>query len=410
LFCDHSASTYIKFLIGGQTDLYAPRLIPHETLPEKLDRRTFQVHLHHLVQSSQLKSAHGNTHSSQTMSPQVPLCPSLTTLAPLLPNRETHVMSILNLTPDSFSDGGRHSKDLDSLRATISSHLVAGATIIDIGGQSSRPGAKSITSAEELSRILPAIKLIKDIETEQASITTLSQATDADIQSFESYVAHERIPEELSNTLSKGGKNSNANSCNAAISIDTYRADVAKVAIEAGADIINDISAGTLDPEMLPTVAKLGCTYILMHMRGTPETMTQPEFTKYNGDLIKVIGNELVSRVEAAELAGIRRWRMILDPGIGFAKTKDQNLEILRRFNELREFEGLHGIPWLVGVSRKKFIGTITGVQEARQRTWGTAAAVTAAVQSGADIVRVHDVEEMGKVVKMADAIWRVRD
>jgi 2-amino-4-hydroxy-6-hydroxymethyldihydropteridine diphosphokinase/dihydropteroate synthase len=277
-------------------------------------------------------------------------------------------MSVLNLTPDSFSDGGQHSAvNLQTLKGTLKSHINAGSTIIDVGGQSSRPGAKSVTSGEELSRILPAIELIKALDVELSD-----------------------------------------RSSGVAISVDTYRADVAKAAIEAGAHIVNDISAGALDSAMLRTVAELGCTYVMMHMRGTPETMTSKENTTYDGDIIQVIGEELKARLAAAEKAGIRRWRIILDPGIGFAKTGDQSLEIIRRLNELREFPGLQGIPWLVGVSRKGFIGKITGVKEARERTWGTAAAVTAAIQGGADIVRVHDTDEMGKVVKMADAIWRV--
>ena len=143
-----------------------------------------------------------------------------------------------------------------------------------------------------------------------------------------------------------------------------------------------------------------------MHMRGTPDTMNT--LTSYPSGIIAGVGRELVARVRAAEEAGIRRWRIILDPGIGFAKTQAQNLELLRRLDELREYEGLQGLPWLVGTSRKGFIGKITGVKEARERGWGTAAAVTAAVKGGADVVRVHDVEEMNQVVKMADAIWRV--
>lgn len=143
----------------------------------------------------------------------------------------------------------------------------------------------------------------------------------------------------------------------------------------------------------------------MMHMRGTPETMNK--LTDYPEGVINGVGKELLARVREAEVAGIRRWRIMLDPGIGFAKTQAQNLELLRRFPELRDFEGLKGFPWVVGASRKGFIGKITGVEEASERKWGTAAAVTAAVQGGADVVRVHDVGEMGQVAKMADAIWR---
>ncbi|KAF2433607.1 Dihydropteroate synthase [Tothia fuscella] len=347
------------------------QLIPNESLPLPGPGGTFQAHLSRLENSTFAKNRSKNI-PTMPISTQVPLYLGSTPLTPSLAKRRTRIMSILNLTPDSFSDGGRHSaEDLISLNDTITRHIKHGVSIIDIGGQSSRPGAKSITSDEELSRILPAIKLIRDI--------------DAEIFEKKSRLA------------------------NVTISIDTYRADVAKAAIEAGAHIINDISAGTMDPDMLSTVAKLGCTYILMHMRGTPETMTLPENTTYEGDIIQIIGQELSARVAAAEKAGIRRWRMILDPGIGFAKTGNQNLEILRRLSELRSFPGLQDMPWLVGTSRKGFIGKITGVKEAHERNWGTAATVTAAVQGGADIVRVHDVDEMIKVVKVADAIWRTR-
>ena len=301
--------------------------------------------------------------SPEPLSSLTPLSPQLAPLSSQNPTRPTHVMAILNLTPDSFSDGGLHSTtDPSSLLPTIQAYLAAPnpSTILDIGGQSTRPHAPQVTPDEELSRILPAIQLLR---------------------SGPSFV-------------------------NLAISIDTYRAPVATAAITAGANIINDVSAGQMDPEMLPTIAKLGCTCILMHMRGTPETMNT--LTEYPNGIVAGVGSELLARVREAEEAGIRRWRIILDPGIGFAKTQAQNLELLRRFSELRDFEGLRGFPWVVGASRKSFIGRITGVDDAKERKWGTAAAITAAVQGGADVVRVHDVGEMGQVVKMADAIWRV--
>jgi 2-amino-4-hydroxy-6-hydroxymethyldihydropteridine diphosphokinase/dihydropteroate synthase len=270
-------------------------------------------------------------------------------------------MSILNLTPDSFSDGGQNFNiSADELAKTVKSHITSGATILDLGGQSTRPNAPQIHPSEELSRVLPAIKLIRSLSEAQS----------------------------------------------VAISIDTYRADVAEAAIKAGAHIVNDVSAGLMDENMLPTVAKLGCTICLMHMRGTPSTMKT--LAHYPSGVIPTVGQELLSRVRAAEAAGIRRWRIILDPGIGFAKAQQHNLEILRRLDELRRYPGLEGFPWLVGTSRKAFVGRITGVGEARERVWGTAAAVAAAVQGGADVVRVHDVGEMGQVVKMADAVWRV--
>lgn len=269
-------------------------------------------------------------------------------------------MSILNVTPDSFSDGGKNfNLEKAALQQTVLDRVASGAQIIDIGGQSTRPGAVQVDSQEELSRVLPAIHIIRSLD----------------------------LP-------------------NIAISVDTYRADVAKAAITAGAHIINDVSAGLMDLNMLSTAADLGCVICLMHMRGTPETMTS--LTSYPDGLIETVGSELLERVRAAEAVGIRRWRIILDPGIGFAKTQDQNLELLRRFEELRRYPGLENYPWLVGTSRKAFIGHITGVKDAGQRTWGSAATVAAAVQGGADIVRVHDVREMAQVAKVADAIWRV--
>jgi 2-amino-4-hydroxy-6-hydroxymethyldihydropteridine diphosphokinase/dihydropteroate synthase len=283
----------------------------------------------------------------------------LSNLTPHLADRPTQIMSILNVTPDSFSDGGKnYGIDENALRKTVLEHVASGASIIDIGGQSTRPGAAQVESAEELNRVLPAVKLIRSLDLK-----------------------------------------------NVAISVDTYRADVAKAAIEAGAHIINDVSAGLMDKNMLPTAAKLRCTVCLMHMRGTPETMNF--MTDYPGGIIETVGRELLERVHAAEDAGIRRWRIILDPGIGFAKTQEHNLELLRRFDELRQYPGLENFPWLVGTSRKAFIGRITGVELAKERVWGTAASVAAAVKGGADVVRVHDVKEMAQVARMADAIWR---
>lgn len=279
------------------------------------------------------------------------------------PQHKAHIMSIMNVTPDSFSDGGVYRpNDTEKLTSFVRSQVAAGATIIDIGGQSSRPNAPDVTATEEIARILPIIELLKS------------------------------MPE----------------AANVAISVDTYRAAVAEAAINAGAHIINDISAGLLDQDMLSTVAKLGCTYIMMHMRGTPATMMSDENCTYNDGLIPTIAKELEARIDAAQDAGIRRWRIILDPGIGFSKNTDQNLEILRRFQDLTHSPNLRNFAWLIGSSRKSFIGKITGVQEPKERGWGTAATVTAAIQGGADIVRVHDAEEMGAVVKMADAIYRV--
>jgi 2-amino-4-hydroxy-6-hydroxymethyldihydropteridine diphosphokinase/dihydropteroate synthase len=296
--------------------------------------------------------------SEMPLSSITPLGPGSRPLRPLFSNRKTEVMAIMNITPDSFSDGGTHYGKLMEVSEKVKYFLDSGATIIDIGGQTTAPSSKEVSAEEEIGRTTPAIEVIRNI-----------------------------FPDVV-------------------ISIDTYRASVAAAAVEAGADIINDVSAGQMDPEMLSTMARLGKTVCLMHMRGTPSTMTK--LTDYPSGVIPTIASELLERVAEAEAAGIRRWRIILDPGIGFAKDLDQNLEILRHFDELRDWPGLQGLPWLVGSSRKKFIGAITGVKSAEKRKWGTAVTVSAAVQGGADIVRVHDVKEMVQVTKMSDSIWRV--
>ena len=292
------------------------------------------------------------------LSTLTPLSPLAEPLRALKGNRMTHVMAILNVTPDSFSDGGVHAKT--PISDTISAFLNDGATMVDIGGQSSRPYAPDVSADEEISRILPALENIK-------LLTNLKPV----------------------------------------ISVDTYRAEVAEAAVKAGADMINDISSGQLDPAMLRTMARLGKTVCLSHTRGDSRTM-QSLINYDPKGLIPTIAEEILQRVKEAEEAGVRRWRIILDPGIGFAKTKDHNLEVLRRLDELHDWPGLRGLPWLVGTSRKSFVGKITGVQEPRERTWGTAATVAAAVRGGADIVRVHDVHEMAQVAKMSDAIWRI--
>ncbi|KAJ5604833.1 hypothetical protein N7510_009987 [Penicillium lagena] len=299
---------------------------------------------------------------SPTPQSTTPISPQFPSLHSTDPNRPTHIMAILNLTPDSFSDGGLHNtKSLAELTATVRAFIANGATIIDIGGESTRPGSAPIGADEEIARVVPVITHIRSSMPEAAHI---------------------------------------------AISIDTYRARVAEAACAAGADIINDVSAGLLDKDMLSTIARTGKTAILMHMRGTPQTMTK--LHDYPGGVIPDVAAELRARLAAAEEAGIRRWRIILDPGLGFAKNQPQDLAILRDLASLRTADGLDTLPWLMGPSRKRFIGHITGVQTPRERVWGTAATVTASVAGGADIVRVHDVLEMGHVAKVADAIYRV--
>ncbi|HBK62233.1 MAG TPA: dihydropteroate synthase [Cyanobacteria bacterium UBA11159] len=263
---------------------------------------------------------------------------------------KTYLMGILNVTPDSFSDGG----EFNNLEAALAQaqHLVeAGADIIDIGGQSTRPGAEEISETEECDRTLPIIAAIRSI-------------------------------------------------LSTPISIDTTRASVAQKAIAAGADIVNDISGGTFDPDMFPVVAKLGVPIILMHIRGTPQTMQK--LTDYQ-DLIGEIYQFFQTQIDAALAAGILRSRLIIDPGIGFAKTCQQNIEILQ---ELPRFHNLD-LPILIGVSRKSFIGNILNQPNPKSRVWGTAAACCSAIASGADILRIHDVLEMADVSRVADTLWR---
>ena len=268
--------------------------------------------------------------------------------------KRTYLMGVLNVTPDSFSDGGDFCTR-ESALAQAENMVKSGVDIIDIGGQSTRPGAAEISLEEESDRVIPVVKILR----QKAEI-------------FGS------VP----------------------ISVDTTRSQVAKAAVEAGADLINDISGATFDSEMLSTVAQLKVPIILMHIRGTPQTMQK--LTDYR-DLIGEIREFLESRIAAAVAAGIDKSHIILDPGIGFAKNYSQNLEILQ---QLAKFRGLD-CPILVGVSRKSFIGHILNQPLAKQRIWGTAAACTGAIANSADILRVHDVREMYDVCLVADAIFR---
>jgi len=262
----------------------------------------------------------------------------------------TYIMGILNRTPDSFSDGGQFIR-LDNALHQAENIIAAGADLLDIGGQSTRPGAFTISLAEELERTIPLIQQIR---------------------------SHSPIP----------------------ISIDTNRSEVAKAAIAAGADLVNDVSGGTFDAEMLATIAQLQVPVILMHLRGTPATMQQ--LTHYQ-DLIGEIISFFQQQIQTALSLGIAPHRIILDPGIGFAKTAEQSLELLQQLGQFREL----GFPLLVGPSRKSFIGHILQQPDPQKRIWGTAATCCAAISGGADILRVHDVTEMTQVCQMADAIWR---
>ncbi|WP_414529204.1 dihydropteroate synthase [Nodularia chucula] len=264
--------------------------------------------------------------------------------------QRTYLMGVLNVTPDSFSDGGLFNNSSAAL-AQAQAMVDAGVDIIDVGGQSTRPGAAQISLAEELDRVLPILEVLR---------------------------GRISVP----------------------ISVDTTRANVAKAAIEAGADIINDISGGTFDLEMLPTVASLDVPIILMHIQGTPQTMQQ--MTNYQ-DLMAEISSFLAKQILAATDVGIDTGKIIIDPGIGFGKNYAQNLEIFRQLGQLT---GLN-CPILVGASRKSFIGRILNQPDPQARAWGTAAACCAAIAHGADVLRVHDVPEMRDVSLVADALWR---
>ncbi|OAA81149.1 folic acid synthesis protein [Akanthomyces lecanii RCEF 1005] len=320
-------------------------LIPSKSIDRSKPWKLVQDYLNDLPVGEPLSSV---TRISATAAP----------LTPLTSTRKSRLMAILNLTPDSFSDGGKHAAT--DLSSTILDMVRDGATIIDVGGQSTAPGRPEVSADEEAARVLPAVELIRSMP-----------------------------------------------GCgHVAVSVDTYRASVAAQAVARGADIINDVSAGQLDADMLPTVGRLGATICLMHMRGTPRTMNQ--LADYPDGVVPAVAAELRARVAAAEAAGIRRWRIMLDPGLGFAKTAAHNLELLRRLDELRAWPGLEGLPWLVGSSRKTFVGQATGIADPAARTWGTAATVAAAVHGGADVLRVHDVGQMAAAAAMSDAIWRV--
>lgn len=256
------------------------------------------------------------------------------------------VMGILNVTPDSFSDGGRF-VDPDAAVARARAMAAEGATIIDVGGESTRPGAQPVDVEEELRRVIPVIERLAD-----QGLT---------------------------------------------LSIDTYKAPVARAALESGAHAVNDITALGGDGQMADVVARFGAGLVLMHMKGTPRTM---QLNPTYEDVVGEISDFLERRRSYAREKGIADDQIVFDPGIGFGKTVDHNLEILRRLSEFRRL----GRPLLVGPSRKSFIGKVLGL-DVGERLEGTAAAVAAAVLGGASIVRVHDVRAMLRVARVAEAI-----
>ncbi|MBW0166873.1 MAG: dihydropteroate synthase [Vulcanococcus sp.] len=283
--------------------------------------------------------------------------------------QRTQVMGVINLTPDSFSDGGQFNRP--ELALAQAKRLVAqGVEILDLGAQSTRPGAEDVGSAAELERLLPALRLIR------AAIDQgeLSCPPRPDQQTGAAPV----------------------------ISVDTYRAAVAKAALAAGADWINDVTGGRREPEILGLVAEAGCPYVLMHSRGDSQSMDG--LTDYGAaGLVPTVLAELRQASDRALAAGLRREQLIWDPGLGFAKTTEQNLELLRGLPLLRA----EGIPLLVGPSRKRFIGAVLDEPRPKARLWGTAAVVAQCVSVGVDVVRVHDGGPIVQVARMADALWR---
>ena len=276
----------------------------------------------------------------------------------------TLVMGIVNVTPDSFSDGGLY---LDASLAVEHALrlLAAGADILDIGGESTRPGAKAeaVSAQRELDRVLPVLQQVKCARPD------------------------------------------------AIVSVDTYKASVARACVGAGAEIVNDVSGGLWDADMLPTLASLPCGVILMHMRGRPEEWrTLPPI----GDAVGVVKQGLSQRAEAAVLAGIETLRIMLDPGFGFGKSFDENYPLVARFEQFHEL----GFPLLGGVSRKSFLGRTLAqgngdagvaaeLAPLSERLYGTLAAETALVLKGTHILRTHDVRACVDAVKVADAIMR---
>jgi dihydropteroate synthase len=267
-------------------------------------------------------------------------------------SKKTYVMGILNVTPDSFSDGGLYLNAESAIKRALRM-VNDGADIIDIGGESTRPGSDPVTIDEELTRTIPVIE-------------TLAQKI--------------RVP----------------------ISIDTYKAEVAKKALEAGASMVNDISGLRFDPAMKKVVSAYQVPVVIMHIRGNPKDMQK---NPVYASLIPEIIEFLKESISIAADAGISQETIIIDPGIGFGKTFAHNLEII---HNLHMFSKL-GRPLLVGLSRKAFIGKILGDASPEERLEGTAAAAAISIFNGANIIRVHDVKEMVKVARVADAIKNIR-
>jgi dihydropteroate synthase len=267
----------------------------------------------------------------------------------------TLLMGVLNVTPDSFSDGGQFygaERALERARELVAE----GADIIDVGGESTRPGAEPVTAEEELRRIVPVVEYL-------------------------------------------------ASHTEAVISVDTTKAEVARAGLLSGAEIINDISALRFDFHIADEVGKAGAGLVLMHSRGTPATMHRLPPVP---DILEEVTHSLRSSIRMAERRGVPTHAIVLDPGVGFGKSAEQNVLLIARLDELSS--RLPAFPILIGTSRKSFIGRLLEDAPVSERTYGTMATVTAAVLNGAQIVRVHDVRAARETVRVADAIKRARE
>ncbi len=263
--------------------------------------------------------------------------------------KETHLMAIVNITNDSFSDGGLYI-DLPNAIKHASYCIEQGAHILDIGAQSTRPGASEVGAEIEIKRLLPFIKELKKI--------------------------HPHIP----------------------ISVDTFHHSVAENVLNAGADWVNDVSGGRYDPEIFTVVADKGCPYVLTHSRGNSKTMDSLANYKNVVDDVK---NELSKQIERAFSVGIKSRQIIIDPGLGFAKNVDQNLTLLRNIKQFISMD----FPVLIGASRKRFIGSVINEPDTNKRVFGTSAVACKCVIDGVNLLRVHDIREIYQVVKMTRSI-----